>query len=283
MRIYKIRIKHVSLLLILSIFLVSCGGDRYVDTSPFTIPEGDIRVSFAVTADMREYTEAGGFQDVCERISWGGPGDFMISRGDIDPPGQVYNTIVSCLGADYIWYPVVGNYESETSSDMTWLRSFNTGGDSLPGIVNTGPEGTIETTYSFDYENAHFVILNEYYDGGTAVGSDAGSDGDVVSELRTWLEDNLQASAQPVTIVIGHEPAFRCPTRRAAGSGMKTTRLTVIPKTEITSGTFCKRRVLKHTSAATLTITAAPSSKESGRSTSVTPEVSSTQAPAVPS
>ncbi|MGC9313001.1 MAG: metallophosphoesterase family protein, partial [Sediminispirochaetaceae bacterium] len=139
------------------------------------------------------------------------PGDFMISPGDIDPPGQVYNTIVSCLGADYIWYPVVGNHESETPSDMTWLRSFNTGGASLPGIVNTGPEGTIETTYSFDYENAHFVILNEYYDGGMDAGSDAGSDGDVVSELRTWLENDLQASTQPVTIVIGHEPAYPLP------------------------------------------------------------------------
>ena len=211
MRTYKIRIKYILLLLILPIFLLSCGGSRAVDTSPFSIPEGDIVLTFAVTADMREYTETGGFRDVCERIAWGGPGDFMISPGDIDPPGQVYNTIISCLGADYIWYPVVGNHESETPSDMTWLRSFNVGGNTLPGIVNTGPDGTVETTYSFDYENVHFVILNEYFDGGTGAGSDVGTDGDVVSELRTWLESDLQASTQPVKIVIGHEPAYPLP------------------------------------------------------------------------
>jgi hypothetical protein len=48
------------------------------------------------------------------------------------------------------------------------------GGVSLPSIVNAGPPGCEETTYSFDYGDAHFVVLNEYYNGT----SDRGTDGD---------------------------------------------------------------------------------------------------------
>ena len=49
------------------------------------------------------------------------------------------------------------------------------GGVSLPNIVSAGPPGCEETTYSFDYGDAHFVVLNEYYNGI----SDRGTDGEV--------------------------------------------------------------------------------------------------------
>src|SRR3990170_4017223 len=54
----------------------------------------------------------------------------------------------------------------------------------------TGPPGGVETTYSFDYGNSHFIVLNEYYNGS----SDTGTDGDVVDALYNWLVADLNAT-----------------------------------------------------------------------------------------
>ncbi|MFC2088652.1 metallophosphoesterase [Calditrichota bacterium] len=170
--------------------------------------------SFSVTADMRNY--AGNsptydtyqyFRGACEAIAAKGAGAFMISPGDIDPPDQVEWTIKTYIGSNYLWYPVVGNHEAETPSDMTWLRNYNLNGNTLPNIVNIGPTGCEETTYSFDYENAHFVVINEYYDGV----SDVGTDGDVDDDLYDWLVADLTATTKQYIFVFGHEPAYPQP------------------------------------------------------------------------
>ncbi len=169
--------------------------------------------SFVVAADMRGYSGTGVYDDsryfrgVCEAIAAMGPGAFMVSPGDVDPPGQVGWTIEQILGDDYLWYPVVGNHEAETPGDMEWLRSYNAGGEDLPGVVNAGPPGCRETTYSFDYQNAHFVVLNQYYDG---IG-DAAADGDVVDALYEWLAEDLAATAREHIFIFGHEPAYPQP------------------------------------------------------------------------
>jgi hypothetical protein len=51
-------------------------------------------------------------------------------------------------------------------------------------------------------------VLNEYWNGTTATGSDTATDGDVVPNLRTWLEADLAANRKPFVFVFGHEPAF---------------------------------------------------------------------------
>jgi hypothetical protein len=134
----------------------------------------------------------------------GGPGAFMLCPGDEDPPQAVDAAIAAEFGPDFAWYPVVGNHEAETPADMTWIRSaFAT----LPWIVNSGPAGCVETTYSFEYGNMRLIVLNEYYNGV----SDIGTDGDVVPALRAWLEADLRASRQPWIFVTGHEPAYPQP------------------------------------------------------------------------
>ena len=111
------------------------------------------------------------------------------------------------MGEDYPWYPVVGIDELESPTFMEYLRKYNSGGKSLPNIVNSGPPGCIETTYSFDWGNNHFVVLNQYYDGT----SDDGSDGMVVPELLAWLENDLTANDKKYTFVFGHEPIIAIP------------------------------------------------------------------------
>ncbi len=170
----------------------------------------DTNYAFIVTADMREYAgpdyeSSQYFQGACEAIRDVGKGAFMVSPGDIDPPWNVRNTIDRVLGQDYLWYPAVGNHEAETKADMAWLRDWGRG--TIPNQVRKGPPNGEETTYSFDYQNAHFVVINQYYDGK----SDIGTNGDVTDPLYQWLKADLEANAQPLTFVFGHEPIVSIP------------------------------------------------------------------------
>ena len=199
MKTKKLLVVVVFLLLVISIIWLATRTDHE-------------KFSFIVTADMREYAgeefqSSEYFFGACEAIKETGKGAFMISPGDIDPPWEVYNTINQVLGDDYIWYPVVGNHERETKEDMIWLREFNRGGNTLPYIVNLGPETSKETMFSFDYGNSHFIIINEYYDGV----SDTGSVGDINDVIYNWLVDDLAKTKQKHIFVIGHEPAFPQP------------------------------------------------------------------------
>jgi hypothetical protein len=175
---------------------------------------------FTVTCDQRYYCGPGTYdtpsyyRGVCETIDNLGSGAFMISPGDIDPCEDVYWTNQQYLGDTYLWYPVVGNHElpgdgheDYYGANMDWLRGYNPGGDSLPYVVNIGPTHCEETTFSFDYENAHFVVINEYYDGF----SDIGADGDVLDSLYDWLADDLAANTKPLIFISGHEPAYPQP------------------------------------------------------------------------
>ena len=58
-------------------------------------------------------------------------------------------------------------------------------------LINKFSCGT--NTYSFNYGNAHFVAINEYYDGTC----DIGTEGDVVDELYNWLVADLDANTKP--------------------------------------------------------------------------------------
>jgi hypothetical protein len=179
--------------------------------------------TFGVTADNRYFTGSGTydtsqyFKGALQAVQIHGLGDFMISAGDIDPPDASYWTITSTLGADYIWYPVMGNHElpgsgqeSSPGANVAWLRSYEydpNGAGTPPDIVNPGPPGCPTTTYSFDYQNAHFVILNEYCDSS----SDAATDGDIPDHLYNWLAADLADTTQPLIFVVGHEPAYPAP------------------------------------------------------------------------
>lgn len=65
---------------------------------------------FCLTADNRNYK---GFADVLASMKTipGGPGKFMISVGDIDPPKGTRDALDKVLGTSFGWYPVVGNHE----------------------------------------------------------------------------------------------------------------------------------------------------------------------------
>ncbi len=171
--------------------------------------------SFAVTADMRMYAGPGVydtaryFRGACEAIAALGSGAFMLVPGDLDPPANVAWSIGQYLGQNYLWYPIVGNHDFEKAEHMAWLRAFDRdpNGSDPPNVVNDGPPPCPETTYSFDYRNAHLVVLNEYCD----ASGDTSTDGDVSDTLYDWLAADLSATAQQHIFVFGHEPAYPQP------------------------------------------------------------------------
>ena len=141
----------------------------------------------------------------------GGEGAFLVMVGDFDPPEVTDEEMRAGLGHDALWYPVVGNHEAETPGDMAWVRDRTR---HLPFIVRQGPLGSETTTYSFDYGSAHFVVLNEYFDGQR----DHAGEGDVGDLLYDWLKEDLEATQQPVIFVAGHEPAY--PKHRHVGNSL---------------------------------------------------------------
>lgn len=205
--------RRVGLLALWGVLAVM-GGQPVAADSPH-----DGLFSFMVAADMRMYTGPGAydacgyFRGAAEAMADVGPGAFIITPGDFDPIADFRWTLDQVLGADYPWYPVVGNHElpgygreGYLGENMALLRTYNYGGPAT--ITRWGPAGCPETTYSFDYGNAHFVALNVYCD---VHGDTVRLSGDVPDHLYDWLAQDLAETDQPFIFVIGHEPAFPQP------------------------------------------------------------------------
>jgi hypothetical protein len=176
---------------------------------------------FTVTSDphLRTATYAG-VLDAMKAHS-GGQGAFQVVVGDLcDKPGQSPQTLRDLVddqfGTTARWFPVVGNHDADvaaTSEAMTWRRTeFSAGQGGRPPlraqVTRVGPPGSEETTYSWDEGNAHFAVLNLYWNGATGLGSDVATKGDIVPALLAWLEQDLAATTKPFVFVFGHEPAF---------------------------------------------------------------------------
>ncbi len=165
---------------------------------------------FIIAADMRNFAAAGEetehFSAACKAIAAVGAGAFMISPGDldVDPPSAVRDMIDRTIGEDYPWYPVLGNHDPESPSSMQYLRDYSL---TVPNVVNRGPEGCEETTFSFDWANTHFVVLNQYFDGV----KDWGLEGALVPELMAWLAADLESTDKEHIFVFGHEPLLPMP------------------------------------------------------------------------
>ena len=133
-----------------------------------------------------------------------------------DPPDDVWAAVRSRIGTSYPWLPVVGNHEIDTSystphtftTSIEWLRAY-----AMPFTVNPGPPNAVNTCYSFDWDNVHIAVVNEYYDG-TNDNTLVSGHGFISPQLLAWLNADLAATTRPVKFVVGHEsPRTRSPTR----------------------------------------------------------------------
>jgi len=89
-------------------------------------------------------------------------------------------------------YIVVGNHEIESETSEGILQS-------IFKMPENGPRDLKGLTYSFDYEDAHFVIVNtDRYKDSHRVGS---------NQLE-WLKRDFEKNKEKSIFVFGHEPAF---------------------------------------------------------------------------
>lgn len=118
---------------------------------------------------------------------------------------------------------VVGNHELENKDDLPAIKSkFN----SYAYSPNPGPNGSSDTTYSFDVGDMHIIVLNQYWDGnsngvcnwsvpGGGINADdscfkySSGDGAYIPDaLYNWIENDLNKNTKSWVIVTGHEPLY---------------------------------------------------------------------------
>ncbi len=173
--------------------------------------------SFTVAGDMRRYIyydDIHGWDHACRAMATEGAGEFLVSPGDLDQqyssnPGDFAFQIVDQeIASGFPFFPGVGNHEFDDLNTMNAIRNFNHGG--IYYDVNPGPPGSENTTYSWDHGDAHFVMLNECFDGSYDLGAANGNWNPV---LDAWFIADLEANARPIIFVFGHFPAFPQPDR----------------------------------------------------------------------
>ena len=140
-----------------------------------------------------------------------------ISNGSSGP-----NYPFQCAAANgqFPYFVAVGNHDvdGEGGSTPTPQSQYNywagTVGPKLPGTLvgisnfKWGPTKSYDpkTNYSFDYKNAHFVVVNQYdsdpaYPTANPVACSRPSN-------YNWIDSDLAATTKPIKFVFGHEPAW---------------------------------------------------------------------------
>ena len=153
--------------------------------------------------------------------------DAIVAIGDMNPisDGNI-NTetarLISTVKNIPIFY-VLGNHELGNKNDVTTVKTKFVSYNYSP---NPGPDGSKDTTYSFDVDDIHVVVLNEYWDGNTngkcdwyppsgGIDTDdscfkySKADGGFIPDtLYNWLDNDLNNSTKKWKIVVGHEPLY---------------------------------------------------------------------------
>ena len=182
------------------------------DNAWFEIQE---RFAFVVVSDLHTNTDQANVENNLQQVRYfidnptpdmPAP-EFMVISGDFPHYYQTEASIDSVVGADFLWFPVIGNHEIDDGiSNFEYVR--DTMVPSLPYVIDYGPTGSVNTSYSWSYGNAHFVAVNGYWDGTTNPGADHTADGDIPLALRSWINADLIASGQTHEFAFVHEPAW---------------------------------------------------------------------------
>lgn len=158
--------------------------------------------TFAVMGDTQSFgtSQKGGLQQTARQIAKQkvslvmSMGDLVHSCDGSKKCENKYKQWKSILGSLMNkTYAVVGNHDrtAGSRSEKVWRKVFK--------FPTNGPSGFEEQTYSFDYDNSHFVVLD----------TERPSSSHVIDDTqRQWLEDDLSKNTKENTFVFFHEPAF---------------------------------------------------------------------------
>lgn len=169
------------------------------ENSETTEKEMTGKFSFAVIGDTQYFEPGdgnGSFQRAVRIVNQKKVG-LVVALGDIvsscnDGCAKKLSSWKSVFNNSSKVYALMGNHDrsNEEKSDKTWQNFFD--------FPTNGPTGFSELTYSFDYENSHFVVLN----------SEKPKEHVINKVQRDWLRKDLQANRQENTFVFFHEPAY---------------------------------------------------------------------------
>lgn len=107
-------------------------------------------------------------------------GDLTDNGGDENEWGQFLDAAAGVFSRIPVM-PAIGNHDG-----AMYLRFF--------ALPDNGPEGIKQVSYSFDYGNAHFVVLD--------------SSNNTDERVKQWLQDDLQGTTKRWKFVVFHIPAY---------------------------------------------------------------------------
>ncbi|WP_297421114.1 metallophosphoesterase family protein [Clostridium sp.] len=132
--------------------------------------------------------------------------NFIINMGDLVEIGQDYrhwnNWYAAADGVinNIPEMPTQGNHETyQNSTYATSAPQDFTGQFSVP---QNGPKGHIGQTYSYDYGNVHFVVLDSQED------EEAPANDAFLQDQADWLDKDLSKNTQKWTIVMFHKTPY---------------------------------------------------------------------------
>ena len=131
--------------------------------------------------------------------------DFIVNMGDLVERGQYYNHWNNWYSAaqgviDNIpEMPVQGNHETyqpdgSSGSPQDFINQFS--------VSQNGPNGHIGQSYSYNYGDVHFVVLDSQEDE-EAPGNDS-----FLQQQATWLDKDLSKNKQKWNIVMFHKTPY---------------------------------------------------------------------------
>lgn len=169
---------------------------------PSTINKAQGGFSFAIIGDTKTFEDSPPSGNLQKAID-------SISKQNVDMAFAIGDLIFKCDDASSCensygdWkkemsplisktYEVVGNHDRSGGSfaDDVWQKEFD--------LPTNGPADFQKQTYSFDFQNSHFVVIDTEKPRG----------GVVNLAQRIWLEQDLAAHKQQHIFVLFHEPAF---------------------------------------------------------------------------
>lgn len=172
------------------------------ETNPPIPAEKSDSFSFAILGDTQKFDPSdseGGLQKAVKNIQEKNV-EVVMTEGDLlgscDGKSSCEKKLgewKNVLGTLYSkTYEIMGNHDRSggEKADALWQKFFE--------LPENGPEGYKELSYSFDFQNSHFVVLN----------SEKPKEHAVDKIQRDWLEKDLQDSQKDNKFVFFHEPAY---------------------------------------------------------------------------
>jgi hypothetical protein len=152
----------------------------------------------------------------------------ILKAAESSQAGKTLNTVMP-------FFIGMGNHDIENPDSVDHAVKFLSPRVplSLPGMSNyrQGPFDTYENgendkglTYSFDYKNSHFIMLNGYFHdlllGQDRFSEDYSPIAHVSEDLLVWLEETLSYTSAQHKFVFFHEGAFPPPGARHRGDSL---------------------------------------------------------------